>query len=165
MKKALTQYKRPSWDEYFIGMSRYVGSRATCDRGRSGCVLVNDKRILVTGYVGSPIGLPHCDEVGHKMHTVKNEDGTTSEHCIRTAHAEQNAMNNAARAGVALLGATLYSKMTPCYKCAQSIVNVGIVRVVCEYDYHASTYTKEIFKQAKVKLEIFDKKVEKYSRQ
>ncbi len=165
MKKETPKYKRPSWDEYFIGMSRYVGSRATCDRGRSGCVLVNDKRILATGYVGSPIGLPHCDEVGHKMHTVKHEDGTTSEHCIRTAHAEQNAMNNAARAGVALLGATLYSKMTPCYKCAQSIVNVGIVRVVCENDYHASTYTKEIFKQAKVKLEILDKKVEKYSRQ
>ncbi|MEK7564477.1 MAG: cytidine/deoxycytidylate deaminase family protein [Patescibacteria group bacterium] len=165
MKKENIKHKRPSWDEYFIGMSNYVGSRATCDRGRSGCVIVNDKRILTTGYVGSPIGLPHCDEMGHKMHTVKNEDGTTSEHCIRTAHAEQNAINNAARSGVALRGSTMYSKMTPCYKCAQSIVNVGIVRVVCERDYHASKFSKEIFKQAKVKLDIFNKDVEKYSRQ
>ena len=168
MKKAgekVEKYKRPSWDEYFLQMALLVVSRGTCDRGRSGCVITKDKRILTTGYVGSPIGLAHCDEVGHKMHTVTNEDGTTSQHCIRTAHAEQNAINNAARSGVALLGATMYSKMTPCYKCAQSIVNVGIKEMVCEMDYHASKYTKEIFKQAGIKLKILNKKIEQYARQ
>ncbi|MEI7709484.1 MAG: cytidine/deoxycytidylate deaminase family protein [bacterium] len=168
MKKAvekIAKYQRPSWDEYFLGMANYVGTRGTCDRGRSGCVIAKDKRILTTGYVGSPMGLPHCDDVGHKMHKVTNEDGTISEHCIRTAHAEQNAINNAARSGVALFGATMYSKMTPCYKCAQSIVNVGIIRVVCEKDYHAGQATKEIFKQAGVKLEIINKEIEKYDRQ
>ncbi|MEK7459666.1 MAG: hypothetical protein AAB636_01210, partial [Patescibacteria group bacterium] len=68
--KIQTSYKRPSWDEYFIELANLVGTRGTCDRGRSGAVIVKDKRILTTGYVGSPIGLLHCDEVGHEMHTV-----------------------------------------------------------------------------------------------
>lgn len=165
VKKNDLKYKRPSWDEYFIMMADYVGTRGTCDRGRAGTVIVKDKRILTTGYVGSPIGLPHCDEVGHEMHTVTNEDGVTSRHCTRTAHAEQNAINNAARSGVALLGSTMYCKMVPCYRCAQSIVNVGIERVVCEKNYHAGTKTKLIFKQAKVKLQILNKEIQNYKDQ
>jgi len=163
--KKVVKYQRPSWDEYFLKMAEMVGARGTCDRGRSGCVIIRDKRILTTGYVGSPMGLPHCDEVGHEMHTVTNEDGTTSRHCIRTAHAEQNAINNAARSGVALLGATIYSKMIPCYKCVQSIVNVGIVRVVSQMDYHASKKSKEILKKAGIKLEIINKEIELYKDQ
>ncbi len=166
MKKVTkSDYKRPSWDEYFLELAKLVGTRGTCDRGRAGTVIVKDKRILTTGYVGSPIGLPHCDEAGHQMHTVVHEDGTKSMHCIRTAHAEQNAINNAARSGVALLGSTLYCKMVPCYKCAQSIINVGIERVVAENDYHAGKISKEIFKKAKVKLEIINKEVQKYKNQ
>ncbi len=168
MKKQVknsSEYKRPSWDEYFIELAKLVGTRGTCDRGRAGAVIVKDKRILTTGYVGSPIGLPHCDEVGHEMHTVTNEEGVTSRHCTRTAHAEQNAINNAARSGIAVLGATMYCKMVPCYRCAQSIVNVGIERVVCENDYHAGTKTKQIFKQAKVKLIILNSVVQKYKDQ
>lgn len=164
-KQANTSYKRPSWDEYFIELANLVGTRGTCDRGRSGTVIVKDKRILTTGYVGSPIGLPHCDEVGHQMHTVTHEDGTSSMHCIRTAHAEQNAINNAARSGVSLLGSTMYCKMVPCYKCAQSIINVGIERLVAERDYHASKITKQIFKKAGIKLEIINKEVQKYKNQ
>lgn len=147
-------HQRPSWDEYFLQMADMIGTRGTCDRGRSGCVITKDKRILTTGYVGSPIGLPHCDEVGHMMHTVVNEDGSQSRHCIRTAHAEQNAINNAARNGVAVEGGTMYCKMIPCYKCAQSIVNAGIVRVVAMKDYHAGNFTKEIFKEANIQLEV-----------
>lgn len=62
-----TTYHRPSWDEYFMEIANTVSKRATCDRGRSGCVIVRDRQILVTGYVGSPKGLPHCDEVGHQF--------------------------------------------------------------------------------------------------
>jgi len=153
-KEKSLKTKRPSWDEYFIGMADYVGTRGTCDRARSGCVLVKNKRILSTGYVGAPVGLPSCDEVGHEMHTVINENGTKSRHCVRTAHAEQNAINNAARVGVAVEGGTIYCKLTPCYKCAQSIINSGIVRVVALKDYHGAKRTKEILKTAKVKLEI-----------
>ena len=108
-----TKHKRPSWDEYFLQLIEMVGSRGTCDRGRAGSVIVKNKRILSTGYVGAPAGLPSCDDVGHEMHTVINEDGTESRHCIRTSHAEQNAINNAARIGVAIEGGTVYCKMTP----------------------------------------------------
>jgi len=163
--KKTTKNKRPSWDEYFIGMANYVGTRATCDRGRSGCVIVRDKRVISTGYVGSPPGLPHCDDVGHEMHTVINDDGTKSQHCIRTAHAEQNAMAQAARFGVSLDDATMYCKMTLCYVCAKLAITAGIKRVVVENDYHASKRSKKILKEARVKLEIINKKVEKYSRQ
>ena len=67
-------YIRPSWDEYFMEVAHTISKRATCDRGRSGCVIAKDKQILVTGYVGSPRGLPHCDEVGHLMKKVLHED-------------------------------------------------------------------------------------------
>ena len=158
-------YKRPSWDEYFIQLVELVGSRGTCDRGRSGAVIVKDKRILATGSVGSPIGLPHCDEVGHEMHTVTLEDGTTSRHCIRTAHAEQNVLANAARFGVAVDGATLYCQMAPCYICAKMIINAGIVRIVCAKDYHASSRSKEIFNEAGIELTVISSEVQKYADQ
>ena len=158
-------YKRPSWDEYFLKITEIVGTRGTCDRGRAGCVITRDKRIMATGYVGSPIGLPHCDEVGHEMHTVINEDGTTSRHCIRTTHAEQNAICEAARMGIPLEGGTLYCKMTPCYTCAKMIINAGIKRVVCAQDYHAGTRSKEIFKQAGIEFNLISDQITKYQDQ
>lgn len=156
-------HTRPSWDEYFTKITEVIGERATCDRGRSGCLIAKDNRILVTGYVGAPAGVVHCDEVGHEIHTVVNEDGTQSKHCIRTTHAEQNAIVNAARKGIAIEGGTLYCHMTPCYTCAKMIINSGIVRVVAAKDYHASKRSKEIFKEAKVKLEVLNPEVEKYT--
>ncbi|OGI95436.1 cell division protein DedD [Candidatus Nomurabacteria bacterium RIFCSPLOWO2_01_FULL_42_17] len=165
MRTKPVKYIRLSWDEYFLRMVDVVGSRGTCDRGRSGAILVKDKRILATGYVGSPMGLPHCDEVGHDMHTVTADDGTVSRHCLRTSHAELNVIANAARFGVAIEGATLYCKMTPCYTCAKTIINAGIKRNVVLQDYHASAKSKKIFKKAGVKLEIINKKVESYKDQ
>jgi dCMP deaminase len=156
------KYQRPSWDEYFLGLTEMVGMRGTCDRGRAGCIIVKDKRILATGYVGSPIGCCHCDEAGHEMHTVIHEDGHESRHCIRTAHAEQNAIANAARFGVALEGSAIYVHMTPCYTCAKMIINAGIKRVVCNLDYHAGGRSKEIFKEAKVKYELVNNKMQMY---
>lgn len=168
MKKAnkkVSKNTRPTWDEYFVNMIDMVGVRGTCDRGRSGSILVKDKRILATGYVGSPIGLPHCDEVGHDMHTVTREDGTVSRHCLRTAHAELNVIANAARFGVAVDGSTIYCKMVPCYTCAKTIINAGIKRVVAFRDYHATVQSKKIFKQARIKLEIIHKEIEVYKDQ
>jgi dCMP deaminase len=154
--------KRPSWDEYFMEIARAVAKRATCDRGKSGCVVTKERHILVTGYVGAPAGLPHCDEVGHQMKTIIHEDGSTSQHCVRTAHAEQNAICQAAKLGVSLKGSTLYCKMTPCSTCAKMIINSGIKRVVAEKDYHASSDTKKMFKQAGIELEILNSEIEKY---
>lgn len=158
-------HKRPSWDEYFLQMAELVGSRGTCDRGYAGTVIVKDKRLLATGYVGSPIGIPHCDEVGHEMHTVTHDDGSVSKHCIRTAHSEMNAIANAARFGVAIDGATMYSKMVACYACAKVVVNAGIKRFVAIKDYHASKRTKDIFKEAGVELVIMKDEVTSYKDQ
>lgn len=160
-----TPYKRPSWDEYFIKIVDMVGSRGSCDRGRAGCVITRDNRIISTGYAGSPIGLPHCDEVGHEMHTVTHASGEQTRHCIRTAHAEQNAICEAARMGIALLGGTLYCKMTPCYACAKMIINAGIKKVVCAQDYHAGTRSKEIFKEANIEFSLVSEEVTKYQDQ
>lgn len=157
------KYVRPSWDEYFMEIVRMVGSRGTCDRGRSGCVITKDKRIISTGYVGSPIGLAHCDEIGHEMNTVVHEDNHETRHCIRTAHAEQNAIVQAARFGVALDGATLYCKMTPCYACAKMIINAGIKRVVCEQDYHAGGRSKEVFQEACIQYDLLSDKMTEYA--
>lgn len=156
---------RPTWDEYFIDITKIVAERATCDRGRTACVIVKDKHILVTGYAGSPKGIPHCDEVGHQFKKIIHEDGSVSQHCVRTAHAEQNAICQAAKLGVPLEGGTLYCKMTPCYVCAKMIINSGIIRVVSEKDYHASSDSKEIFKQARIKLDILNKEMEQYKGQ
>jgi dCMP deaminase len=160
--KKVKKYIRPSWDEYFMNIAEYAGSRGSCDRGRSGCLIVRDKRILSTGYVGSPLGLNHCDDIGHEMHTVISEDGTTTRHCIRTSHAELNAIANAARLGVSLDCATLYCHMTPCYTCAKIIINAGIKRVVAKMDYHAGQRSKEIFDEAGIVYELLNKKTQKY---
>lgn len=154
---------RPTWDEYFMEICRAVAKRATCNRGRSGCVIAKDKQILVTGYVGSPKGLPHCDEVGHLFQEVVHTDGTKRMHCIRTTHAEQNAICQAAKLGIAINGATLYCKMTPCSVCAKMIINAGIKRVVCEKKYHAGKESEEMFKTAGVELSILNDEVETYN--
>jgi len=156
---------RPNWDRYFLDLCEAVSKRATCDRGRSGCVIVKDKRIMTTGYVGAPSGLPHCDEAGHDMRKVLDDNGNVTQHCVRTLHAEQNAIIQAARFGIPLEGATLYCKMTPCRTCAMMIINAGIKRVVCEKRYHADDDTKQMLKQARVELIVLNDKVEKYRRQ
>ena len=158
-------YLRPSWDEYFLKLADTVASRATCDRGRSGCVIVKDRQILVTGYVGSPRGLAHCDDVGHLMKKTVHEDGNITQHCVRTVHAEQNAITQAARRGIALDKSTLYCRMTPCRTCAMLIINCGIERVVCERKYHAGAESEAMFKEAGVLLEFIHDEVQQYDKQ
>jgi dCMP deaminase len=117
----MNEQKRASWDEYFMNIAREVASRATCDRKHVGAVLVRDKTILSTGYNGSIRGLPHCSEVGHMM-----EDG----HCVATVHAEANAIIQAAKNGVAIEGATIYTTASPCWPCFKLIANSGCRRIV-----------------------------------
>ena len=154
--------KRPSWDEYFMEVMEAISKRATCDRGKSGCVIVKNKQILVTGYVGSPMGLPHCDEVGHQFKKMLNEDGSVSEHCVRTVHAEQNAVCQAAKLGVPIDGATVYCRMTPCRTCAMLLINCGIKRIVCERKYHAGAESEEMLKKVGIDLEYVHDEVQKY---
>lgn len=156
---------RPSWDEYFLTMIEHVATRATCDRGRSGCIIVKDRRVLATGYVGAPPGLPHCDDSGHLLKKVIDEDETIRQHCVRTVHAEQNAICQAARYGIPIEGATLYCKMEPCRVCAMLIISVGISAVVCQRRYHAAQDTRAMFAQANVELRVIEEAVEKYENQ
>ena len=143
---------REDIDDYFLRITEMVGTRSTCDRGKPGCIIVRDKNILCTGYAGSPRNNPHCDDVGHEME---------NNHCVRTTHAEANAICQAAKNGVSISMATLYCTMTPCYNCAKMIMNAGIVKVVVQNDYHASERTKDIFKMT-VDLVIKNKEVKKY---
>ncbi len=112
---------RASWDEYFMAIARQVATRSTCDRKHVGAVIARDRMILATGYNGSIRGLPHCDEIGHLM------DGG---HCVRTVHAEANAIVQAARSGVRLEGGEIYVTASPCFGCFKLIANAGLVRVV-----------------------------------
>jgi dCMP deaminase len=141
-----------SWDDYFLEIVKTVALRATCDRGKSGCVVTKNNRILVTGYVGAPSGISDCNEIGHLLEKVIHTDGSISEHCHRSVHAETNALLQAARIGVSLEGATLYCSMTPCMKCAMSIIQVGITRVVCEKKYHQGKISEELFSKANIEI-------------
>lgn len=157
--------QRPSWDEYFLSLVLEVAKRATCDRGRSGCLIVKDKRIVCTGYVGSPPGMEHCDEIGHLMKRVMDEDNTARMHCVRTIHAEQNAICQAARYGIPLEGTTLYCSMEPCRTCAMLIASVGVSRVVAMKRYHAAQDTRAIFDLANITLDVIDPVIESYDHQ
>ncbi|MCX6720646.1 MAG: deaminase [Candidatus Staskawiczbacteria bacterium] len=151
------KYVRPAWDDYFLNL---------LDRGRSGSVIVSPMHtILATGYAGSPPGQPHCDEVGHLMHTVIHEDGSQSQHCVRTLHAEENAILQCAKDGIRLEGATIYSKMVPCRNCAMRILRVGIKRVVAQKRYHADGASMDLFAKAGVVVQVVDNSVEQYKNQ
>ncbi len=155
-------YIRPTWDEYFMDVANTIARRATCDRGRSGCVIARDRQLLVTGYVGSPPGLAHCDDVGHQFKKVIHEDGKITQHCVRTVHAEQNAICQAAKLGIALRGATLYCRMTPCRTCAMLILSCGITRVVCERRYHAGGESEAMFAEAGLELHYVHDEIQTY---
>ena len=161
-----SNYVRPTWDEYFLGLIGPIGKRGTCDRGRSGSVIVSPHNtILATGYVGAPPGQPHCDEVGHMMRTVIEENGNQSQHCVRTLHAEENAILQCAKDGIRLEGATIYCKMVPCYNCAMRIVRVGIKKLVAQKRYHADKLSMELFDKAGVKIVVIDNTTEAYKQQ
>lgn len=139
---------RPSWDEYFIQILDATAARSTCDRGRSGAVLVDgNNQLRTTGYVGAPAGFPHCDDIGHLW------SQTTPRHCIRTIHAEQNAIVAAARCGAQVYGGTLYCTMEPCYTCAMMVIGLGIHRVIAKHPYHGAKRTREAFHFAGIHLE------------
>ena len=118
---------RPDWDTYFLKIAQVVGERSTCDRAHVGCVLVVDKRILTAGYNGSPAGQEHCDDVGHLL---------VNGHCVRTIHAETNAIIQAALHGVSTRGSTCYVTHYPCINCTKVLINAGITRLVYQTAYN-----------------------------
>lgn len=138
---------RPTWDEYFIDVVAALSQRATCNRGRSASIFVRNNDIIASGYVGSPPGAPHCDDVGH----LYSSDG---KHCVRTLHAEQNAVIRAARNGISLMNSVVYCTMEPCYNCAMTIVSLNVQRVVACHPYHAANLSRELLMSSGVKLDV-----------
>jgi dCMP deaminase len=144
--------ERASWDEYFLNIAREVSKRGTCPRLNVGAVIVRNKRIVSTGYSGAPKGLPHCHESGCLIIKSTDETGETKDHCWRTAHAEQNAIVQAALHGTSTENATMYSTDEPCLICTKMIINAGITRVVCKRPYHDAELTRQFFKEAGIEL-------------
>lgn len=130
----MTKVKRPSWDNYFMQMALVVAGRSTCLRRQVGAVMVKDKQILSTGYNGSPSGLRHCDEAGCLRQSLGVPSGERHEIC-RAVHAEQNALVQAAKHGVAIAGADIYITHQPCVLCTKLLINAGINRVIYTHSY------------------------------
>lgn len=148
--------------EYYLGILEAVRQRSTCDRGKAGAIIVKDGRLMATGYVGSPAGAAHCDEKGHMLVTYKDYDGEESIHCIRTVHAELNAILQAAKFGIAVRDSIMYCTMTPCYECAKAIINVGIKKVIAQYPYQSQKRTLLLFRKIGIELLILNKKPLEY---
>jgi dCMP deaminase len=125
---------RPSWDDYFMSIAEQVAGRATCLRRSIGAVLVKDKRILATGYNGTASGLAHCEDVGCIREQQNIPSGSRHELC-RGIHAEQNAVIQAAKHGIAMDGATAYCTHQPCVLCAKILLNAGVVEIVYKESY------------------------------
>jgi len=136
--------ERVSWEVYFMNIAKEVGTRSTCNRKHVGAVIVRGKTILATGCNGSIRGLAHCDEAGHEM------DNT---HCVRTIHAEANAIVQSARHGVRIEDSEIYITASPCYDCFKMIANVGIRKI-----YFGEFYRDErIMEHAKeLDIELID---------
>jgi dCMP deaminase len=120
---------RPSWEEYFMDIARLVARRSTCLRRQVGALVVKEKNILATGYNGTPSGITHCSEVGCLRQKLGVPSGERHELC-RGLHAEQNAIIQAAKHGVNIAEATLYTTHSPCIICSKMIINAGIRRIV-----------------------------------
>jgi dCMP deaminase len=133
---------RVSWDRYFMNLAVQAATRSTCPRKSVGAVIVRDKAVLATGYNGSLRGLPHCTEVGCLME---------SDHCVRTVHAEANAILQAARHGVRIDGAEIYVTASPCWDCFKLIANGGITRI--HYgEFYRDERIREYAREARIEL-------------
>ena len=135
--------QRPNWDHYFLKLAMLASERATCPRMHCGCVLVKNKNVIATGYNGSIPGDEHCEDVGCLV--IEN-------HCVRTNHAEMNALMQAAKHGNSVEGATTYVTNMPCTTCAKALIASGVKRVVVFSDFH-DTLATEFFAKSGVKID------------
>jgi dCMP deaminase len=133
---------RADWHDYFMSIARQVATRSTCDRKHVGAVIVRDRTILSTGYNGSIRGMPHCDDVGH---LIENE------HCVATVHAEANAIIQAAKNGVQVDGAEVYTTASPCWSCFKLIANSGI-RTIYYGEFYRDARSLDVARRLGIEL-------------
>jgi dCMP deaminase len=149
-KKTEITDKRPSWDEYFMQISNLVSKRSTCLRRRVGAIIVKNRRILATGYNGTPSKITHCADAGCLRIRLKIPSGQRHELC-RGLHAEQNALLQAALYGISVEGASLYITNQPCIICAKMIINAGIREIVIA-DGYPDKMAQDFLKEAGIKV-------------
>jgi dCMP deaminase len=151
-------YTRPSWDEYFLSITKLIASRSTCLRRQIGCVIVKENRILTTGYNGMPSGFVHCADRGGCMREKENvPSGERLDYCF-ACHAESNAICQAAKFGISLCGATVYLTNLPCTTCSKLIIQCKIKKVIYIDDY-PSALTLQLFKESKTELIKYEGKL------
>jgi dCMP deaminase len=148
--------RRPTWDEYFMEITRLVATRSTCLRRQVGAVFVKDKNILATGYNGAPSGVAHCAQAGCLRERMGIPSGERHEIC-RGLHAEQNGIIQAARHGINLSGSTVYTTDSPCIICAKMLINVDVRRIVCGQGYPDSL-SADILGEAALMIEFYEGK-------
>ncbi|MDR1885099.1 MAG: cytidine deaminase [Synergistaceae bacterium] len=142
---------RPSWDEYFMAMAKLASSRSTCNSRPTGAVIVRGKHILTTGYNGAPPGAQHClgqftGEGAPYCHSryMRADESSKFDYC-RAAHAEANAIAQAARVGVSLEGAGIYTTLSPCHTCMKLLAVAGVRRIYYERDYESSDKVRDAY--------------------
>lgn len=156
----MSKFDRPSWDAYFMALAKLAASRATCVSRQTGCVIVRDKQILSSGYVGSMPGVAHCiDEGKCYRRSIGASDAGKYDFC-RSIHAEANAVALAAKTGVSLDGATAYMTLFPCYSCTKLLVRSGIKEIIYELEYGSKDekrdkHWKEAYEDTNIKVRQF----------
>ena len=148
-REAASRIPRPDWDDYFLKIADVVATRSSCAKRRVAAVIVKDRRIISTGYNGTPRGTRNCSEGGCERCLSLAPSGTNLHDCL-CSHAEENAIVQAAFHGVSLRGATLYVTMSPCLICSKMIINAGLAEVVYRTSYPLSEAARRLLDEAGV---------------
>jgi dCMP deaminase len=148
------QIKRPDWDTYFMDIAHVVARRSNCCRRQVAALIVLEKRIISTGYNGTPRGIRNCSEGGCKRCAGKSKSGADLGDCV-CCHAEENAIVQAAYHGISVRGGTIYATISPCLMCAKMVINAGLEEVVYEHEYHFTKQARALFREAGVKCRRF----------
>ncbi len=130
----MSRFMRPSWDEYFMNIAKVVAMRSNCMKRKVAAIIVKDRRVVSTGYNGTPRGAKNCNEGGCPRCNSMAQSGTALDECL-CCHGEENAITQAAYHGTSLKGSTLYTTFAPCLLCTKMIINSGIVEVVYNQEY------------------------------
>lgn len=139
------EFQRPDWDTYFMDIAHVVARRGNCRRRQVAALIVKDRRIISTGYNGTPRGIRNCCEGGCTRCAGDAPSGHNLGECI-CAHAEENAIVQAAYHGIAVAGGVLYCTISPCLMCTKMLINAGIAEVVYEREYHFSEQSRELLR-------------------
>jgi len=149
-------HPRPDWDTYFVDIAHVVKRRGNCMRRQVAAIIVHDRRIISTGYNGTPRGVRNCCEGGCERCASNAPSGSSLGECI-CSHAEENSITQAAYHGISVKGATIYVTLSPCLMCAKMIINAGITEVVYEEEYHFSEQTRALLSEAGVTIRQYQR--------